>query len=183
MTHLIGLSGSLRKSSYNTGLLRAAADLMPDGATVETAGIHGIPVYDADEEAAGRNATVEALKDRIADADGLILVTPEYNNAMPGALKNAIDWLSSPGADCERVFGNKPVALMGASSGPHGTNLAQAAWLPIFRALGVHYWPGGQILVGGAGGKFDGDGNLTDNEVREEIETFLAGFVAFMEGR
>ena len=118
MTKLFGLSGSLRRGSLNAALLRAAAELMPQGATLTVGTIHGIPLYDADIEAAdGIPGPVTALKDAIAAADGLLLATPEYNNSIPGVLKNAIDWLSRPPADIKRVFAGRPVALIGASPG------------------------------------------------------------------
>lgn len=181
MTTLLGISGSLRRGSFNTSLLRAAAGLAPQGATVEIASLHGIPLYDGDLEAeSGIPEAVRALKERIAAADGLLLVTPEYNNSLPGVFKNAVDWLSRPGADIGRVFGDRPVALMGATPGPGGTLLAQAAWLPVLRALGTRPWFGGRMQVSGAGKVFDAEGALTDEKVRGQIEGFMKGFVAFI---
>ena len=108
MTTLIGLSGSLRQASYNTALLRSAAALMPEGSELVVETIRGIPLYDADLEAAeGLPEQVTALKEAIAAADGLLLVTPEYNNSIPGVFKNAIDWLSRPDSDIKRVFGSR----------------------------------------------------------------------------
>ncbi|MGA3007361.1 MAG: NADPH-dependent FMN reductase, partial [Opitutaceae bacterium] len=118
MATLIGLSGSLRKGSFNTALLNAAAGLMPEGARLEVKSIHGIPLYNGDDEAArGIPSPVQELKAAIAAADGLLLATPEYNHSIPGVFKNAIDWLSRPSADIPKVFGGKPVALIGASPG------------------------------------------------------------------
>lgn len=100
---ILGISGSLRKGSYNTALLKAAVGLMPEGVQLEAGSIHGIPLYDGDLEAAqGSPPAVQALKDRILQAQGLLLVTPEYNNSLPGPFKNAIDWLSRPSADIPR---------------------------------------------------------------------------------
>ena len=128
MTTLIGVSGSLRRGSLNAALLRAAAGLMPEGAGLRIGTIRGIPLYDADAEAAdGIPQPVRALKDAIAASDGLVLVTPEYNNSVPGVFKNAIDWLSRPAGDIARVFGAKPVAIMGTSPGNFGTLLSQNA--------------------------------------------------------
>jgi len=136
MTRIIGISGSLRARSLNAALLRAAAGFPPAGVTIEIESIKGIPLYDGDLEASsGIPAVVTALKDRIAAADGLLLVTPEYNNSMPGVFKNAIDWLSRPDTDIRRVFGGKPIGIMGASPGRFGTLLSQSAWLPVLRTL------------------------------------------------
>src|SRR2546425_3048293 len=116
MSRIVAIAGSLRRGSFNAALLRAAAALAPEDVTLEIATIKGIPLYDGDVESAdGIPPIVAALKDSIATADGLLLATPEYNNSMPGVLKNAIDWLSRPPADIPRVFGNRPVAIIGAS--------------------------------------------------------------------
>jgi NAD(P)H-dependent FMN reductase len=125
---------------------------------------------------------VTALKDRVAAADGLLLVTPEYNNGLPGVFKNAVDWLSRPSSDIPRIFGGKPVALIGASPGNFGTILSQAAWLPVLRTLGADYWAGGRLLVSHAGQAFDDEGNLIDELVRERLGAYLAGFVAYISG-
>jgi NAD(P)H-dependent FMN reductase len=182
MVKLIGVSGSLRQGSFNASLLRAAAELMPQGAELRIGTIRGIPLYDADDEAAqGIPAAVTALKDGIASADGLLLATPEYNNSVPGVTKNAIDWLSRPPADIGRVFGGKPAALMGASAGGFGTILSQNAWLPVFRTLGAPLWSEKRLLVSRAQAVFAADGTLTDPKVRDALRAFLAGFVAFVE--
>jgi len=180
MTKLIGISGSLRRGSYNTALLHAAAGLMPEGAELAVHTIRDIPLYDGDVEAsAGIPAPVTALKDAIAAADGLLLVTPEYNNSIPGVFKNAIDWLSRPPADIPRVFSRKPVALIGASPGSFGTILSQAAWLPVLRTLGVTFWSEGRLLVSRAGSVFDQNGALVDAKIKEQLATLLNGFVEF----
>ena len=113
-TTIIGLCGSLRRGSFNRMLLRAAAETAPPGTSIEPESIRDIPLYDGDlEEEQGIPSAVQRLKDRIAEADGLLIVTPEYNHSMPGVLKNAIDWLSRPADDVLRVFGGRPVAIMG----------------------------------------------------------------------
>jgi chromate reductase, NAD(P)H dehydrogenase (quinone) len=179
MTRLVGIAGSLRQGSFNAALLRAAATLMPPDAALTIGTIRGIPLYDGDLEAAqGIPPAVSALKESIVAAQGLLLVTPEYNNSIPGVFKNAVDWLSRPPADISRVFGGLPVALIGASPGGLGTVLAQAAWLPVFRTLGVSFWSEGRLLVSRAGQAFAADGTLTDEKVREQLRGFLAGFVA-----
>lgn len=183
MPNIVGLCGSLRRGSFNAMLLNAAAELTPAGTTLEIASIRGIPLYDGDEEAAhGIPAPVKELKDKIAAADGLLLVTPEYNNSLPGVFKNAIDWLSRPSSDIKRIFGGKPVALIGASPGNFGTILSQAAWLPVLRTLGADHWAGGRLLVSHAGQAFDPEGNLTDEAMRERLRAHLAGFVAHIAG-
>jgi chromate reductase, NAD(P)H dehydrogenase (quinone) len=180
MTKLVGLSGSLRQDSFNSALLRAAAGLMPQGAELVVESIRGIPLYDGDMETAeGIPERVTTLKDAIATADGLLLVTPEYNNSIPGVLKNAIDWLSRPPADIKRVFGGRPVALMGASQGGFGTILSQNAWLPVMHTLGAVLWSERRMLVSRAQTVFNQDGTIADQKIEEQLRGFLQGFVAF----
>jgi len=180
MTTIVGISGSLRSGSINSALLRAAAAEMPVGATLEVGTIKGIPLYDGDVEAAsGLPAALVTLKEQIVAADGLLLVTPEYNNSIPGVFKNAIDWLSRPAADIPRVFGGRKVAVIGASPGGFGTLLSQTAWLPVLKTLGTNAWFGARLQVSRAGEAFDKDGKLVDEKVREQLRKFLAGFVRF----
>lgn len=178
---IIGLSGSLRKGSFNTALLKNASALAPEGMVIECGSIEQFPLYNGDlETAEGIPEPVAMLKERIAAADGLLLATPEYNNSMPGVFKNAIDWLSRPPSDIRQVFGGKPVALMGASPGGFGTVLGQNAWLPVLRTLGTTPWFGTRLLVSGATNVFDSDGTITDSSVRERLLQFLTGFDAFI---
>jgi NAD(P)H-dependent FMN reductase len=109
----------------------------------------------------------------------VLLATPEYNNGIPGVFKNAIDWLSRPASDISRVFGHRAFALIGASPGGFGTILAQNAWLPVMRTLGVRHWAGGRLMVSRASQLFDEQGQLRDEKVREQLAKFLAGFAAF----
>ena len=184
MSRILGVSGSLRKASYNTALLHAAQDLMPEGVELVEGSIVGIPLYNGDEEAAsGLPPAVEALKEQIAGADGLLLFTPEYNNSIPGVFKNAIDWLSRPATDIGRIFGGKPVALLGASPGGFGTILAQDAWLSVLRTLGTRPWYEGRLMVSRAENVFDDQGNMTDDQMRERLKRFLAGFSNFAGSR
>ncbi|HXO65917.1 MAG TPA: NADPH-dependent FMN reductase [Steroidobacteraceae bacterium] len=180
MTRLLGIAGALRRASHNAALLRAATRLMPEDSTLEVASIRGIPLYDGDVEAQGIPAAVAQLKDAVASADGVLLVTPEYNNSIPGVFKNAIDWLSRPPADVKRVFSGRAFAVIGASPGNFGTTLSQAAWLPVLRTLGTHAWFGGRLAVARAGNVFDESGNLKDAAVEEQLKQFLAGYVAFV---
>jgi chromate reductase, NAD(P)H dehydrogenase (quinone) len=181
LTKLIGLSGSLRQGSFNSALLRAAADQMPDGAELSIGSIRDIPLYDGDVETAeGIPEPVTRLKDAIAASDGLLLVTSEYNNSIPGVFKNAVDWLTRPPADIKRVFRGKPVALLGASPGGFGTILSQNAWLPVLRTLRAELWSGGRMLVSRAESVFDEGGTLSDQKTKDQLRSFMEGFVAFV---
>ena len=119
------------------------------------------------------------LKDRFANADGLLIATPEYNHSIPGVVKNTIDWLSRPAKDIPRVFGSLPVALMGATTGRGATTLSQAAWLPILRVLGTRPWFGRTMMIAEAGKLFDGNG-LRDEETLKRLEKFAREFAAFV---
>jgi chromate reductase, NAD(P)H dehydrogenase (quinone) len=178
MINILGISGSLRAGSYNTALLRAAQTLVDTGVTLEAATLHGIPLYDADVEREGLPGPVAQLKERIVASDGVLLVTPEYNNGIPGVFKNAIDWLSRPAADISRVFGNRPFAVIGASQGGFGTILSQNAWLPVLKTLGTQHWSGGRLMVSRAQQVFDEAGELKDETVRRQLGDFLRGFAA-----
>jgi chromate reductase, NAD(P)H dehydrogenase (quinone) len=181
VTQLVGLSGSLRQRSFNSSLLGAAVELLPQGANMSVESIRDIPLYDGDvEDTQGIPGPVQRLKEAIAAADGLLLVTPEYNNSIPGVFKNAIDWLSRPPADIPRVFGGKPVAMIGASPGGFGTILSQGAWLPVLRTLGTRPWFGGRLFVARAGSIFDEGGRIANDATREQLRQFIDGFVTFV---
>ena len=181
MITLVGISGSLRKYSYNSGLLRAAVEAVPADCTLKIGSIYGIPLYNADvEEAEGIPSVVEDLKNQIASSDGLLMVTPENNNSMPGVFKNAIDWLTRPPEDKARIFGNLPVALMGTTPGSFGTAFSQYAWLPVMRVLGAQVWSGRLMWVSGAMTKFDKEGNLTDDKTRQQLTKYMLGFTNFV---
>ena len=183
MTRIIGISGSLRKASFNSALLRAAVGLMPEGATLEIASIAGIPLYNGDDEDAhGLPPAVPLLQEAIAGADGVLLATPEYNSGIPGVLKNAIDWASRPPEEAARIFAGRPFAVIGASPGNFGTILSQDAWLPVLRTLRTRAWFGGRLMAARAGTLFDEEGNLVDEATRWRLGDFRAGFVAFVRG-
>jgi len=179
MTQILGISGSLRKDSYNSALLRAAQAMFP--AYIERGDIKDIPLYNGDLELAGVPDAVLRLKQLLMNADGLLLVSPEYNQSMPGVLKNVVDWLSRPSLDVRNVFRDKPVALIGASPGGFGTILAQDAWLPVFRGLGARVWNGGRLMVSGASKVFDDKGKLVDDDIGQRLDQFLRGFISFCE--
>ncbi len=181
MITIVGISGSLKRHSFNSGLLRASLEAVPDGCSLKIASIKGIPLYDTDvEESEGIPSIVEDLKNLIASADGLLMATPEYNNSMPGVFKNAIDWLSRPPEDRSRIFGNTPIGLMGVTPGNFGTAFSQNAWLPVLRVLGAQVWSGKMIWVSGAIKKFDEEGNLTDDGVRKQLANYMSGFTDFV---
>lgn len=183
MTKLVAISGSLRKGSFNTALLRAALAMAPEGVEIVEGLIHGIPLYDGDVEAeSGIPDAVTRLKDRVAEADGVLLFTPEYNNGIPGVFKNAIDWMSRPSSDIERVFAGKPFAITGASPGNFGTLLSQEAWLPVMRTLGTVPWFGAKLMVSRAGTVFQ-DGKIVDEATEKRLRAFIAGFAAFVAER
>lgn len=180
MTRILGISGSLRAGSFNTALLHAAQATAGDHIEFESATLHGIPLYDGDLEARdGIPAAVQALKARIVASDGVLLVTPEYNNGIPGVFKNAIDWLSRPASDIGEVFGGRAFALVGASPGGFGTILSQNHWLPVLKTLGVRLWAGQKLMVSRAGQAFDADGKLVDDKVKQQLAGFVQGFAAF----
>lgn len=179
MTRIIAVSGSLRSGSFNTALAHAAQRSAPQSVQLEVATLHGVPLYDADlETQQGIPAAVLALKEQIVGADGLLLVTPEYNNGVPGVFKNAIDWLSR--ADRAAVFGGRPVGLIGATPGGFGTVSAQYAWLPTLRMLGTQLYAGGRVMVPKADTAFDAAGNLADVNTQNLLADYLAGFSAFV---
>ena len=179
MTTLVAIAGSLRNGSLNQMLLNAAVEAAPKDVKMEIASIRGIPLYDGDVESGGIPEAVKTLKDKIAAADGVLLVTPEYNNSMPGTFKNAIDWCTRPPADLARVWRDKAVALMGATPGVGGTRLAQAAWLPVLRVLGTRLFTGRMIYVASATQAFDAQGRLTDETVKGLLPKFMQEFAAF----
>ncbi len=184
MTRILGISGSLRAASFNTALLRAARRGAPEGVEIEIATLHGIPLYDGDLEAAtGIPEAVDALKARIRASDALLLATPEYNNGMPGVLKNAIDWLSRPAGELRQLFGGRPLALMGASPGGFGTLLAQAAWLPVLKSLGVQVWPGKSLMLSRAHQTIGADGEIVDEAALKTIADFVAGYATSLDVR
>jgi chromate reductase len=177
MSTILGISGSLRKASFNTGLLRAATEVTPDDVQIDIGSIADVPLYNADTEAAeGLPPAVQVLQAQLASADGVLLVTPEYNNGIPGVFKNAIDWMSR--GEGLKLFVGKPIAVIGASPGGFGTIMAQNHWLPVLRTLKCDLWTEGRLMVSRAGNLYDGAGNLTDDKTRRMLGDYITAFAA-----
>lgn len=170
--NLIALSGSLRKASFNTSLLRALPELAPPALRFTLHTVAGIPVYNGDDEDAhGLPPAVVALRNAIRESDGLIIATPEYNNGVPGPLKNALDWCSRPPAP--HGLDGVPTAILGASDGVLGTPRSQHALRQTLVALNAPTFTIPQVLVGRAQDKIDASGRLTDESTR----TFIRGWL------
>jgi chromate reductase, NAD(P)H dehydrogenase (quinone) len=174
---ILGFAGSLRRASYNRGLVRAAGELAPTGIAVEVFDLTDLPLYNQDVEDAGEPASVVAFKHAMARADALLVATPEYNHGIPGVLKNAIDWASRPRVTSP--LRDKSVAVMGASPGTGSTARAQAQLREAFVFTGACVMPLPELLVGGAGEHFDRDGNLTDPTVRASLVDLLEALRAW----
>jgi chromate reductase len=174
---LLGISGALRKGSTNTALLRAAAEMLPEGVTMEIASIADIPMYDGDVEAQGVPAAVQAFKDKIKAADALLFATPEYNFSIPGVLKNAIDWASRP--PNAPVLPGKPAAIIGAAGGPMGTGRSQYHLRMVLSALDVKLINKPEVFVGASHTKVDAEGKLTDPVARDLIKQVLVNLAAW----
>jgi chromate reductase, NAD(P)H dehydrogenase (quinone) len=182
VTRLLGISGSLRKGSVNTALLRAAQQLAGPDIQLEVATLHGIPLYDGDEESAsGIPAAVTALREQVYACDGVLIATPEYNGGVPGVLKNAIDWMSR-GPETKKVYFGRPFAILGATPGGLATVAAQNAWLPILKKLGAQVWSGGSVMVSRAPTLMDASGAYTDAATLKLLAEFVRGFAAFAAG-
>lgn len=175
---ILGIAGSLRRASYNRGLIRAAVEVAPAGIEVVHHEIGDVPLYNGDVEVQGDPEAVRRLKAAIAGADGLLLATPEYNHCIPGVLKNAIDWASRPAR--QSVLSGKPVAVMGASTGRGGTARAQAHLRDGLTYTNGYVLPLPEVLVPLVGEKADGEGNLVDLETRDEIHDLLKAFGAWI---
>jgi chromate reductase len=169
--NVLGISGSLRRDSFNSAALRAAAELSPDGLRIEIfEGLRDIPPYDEDVKQQGFPAATANLRARIKAADALLIVTPEYNYSVPGVLKNAIDWASRPP---EQPFDGKPIAIMGASPGALGTARAQYHLRQMFIFLNGMVLNKPEVMIANASQRFDEQGRLTDEKTREFIRGLL----------
>ena len=176
--NLIAISGSLRAESLNTRLANAIKALAPEGVTVDVVTLAEVPLYNQDEDSAFP-AGAQALKDKVRAADGVIIVTPEYNRSIPGVLKNAIDWASRPYGD--NAFAGKPIFVTGATGGPIGTALAQYDVKKVMLFSNAHVMGQPESYVGGATEKFDESGALTDEATRTHLQNALASFTAYID--
>lgn len=176
--HVLGIAGSLRANSYNKALLSAAAELLPEGMTLEIFDIAPIPLYNEDVELAGLPASVKAFRERIAAADALLIATPEYNYSIPGVLKNAIDWASRPP---EPPLVKKPVAIMGASSGGFGTVRCQHHLRQVLVTTNMRPIQKPEVMVSVVQSKIDAAGRLTDEKTREALRGLLEALAAWVE--
>lgn len=171
---IAGIVASLRRNSFNGRLMHAARQRAPSNVDLSVVqGLGEVPVFNEDLEQDGGPAAVRRLVDAIARADAVLIATPEYNQSIPGVTKNLIDWLSR--AD-PAVLEGKPVAIMGASTGPWGTRLAQAALRQTLAACGALVLPQPQLYIRHAGEAFDADGALADARVASQLEALLAAF-------
>lgn len=175
--HIVAVAGSLRRASYNRGLVRAAAEVAPPDIGVEIFDLAGLPLFNQDIEDEGEPASVAAFKAAIAAADALLVATPEYNHGVPGVLKNAIDWASRP--RLTSPIKDKPIAVTGASTGRGATARAQAQLREIFVFTGGCVMPQPELLVGNATAVFDYEGNLFDQETREAVRELVLGLAAW----
>ena len=170
---VLGISGSLRKGSYNTAILRACTELMPQGMTLTIAEIGDLPLFNQDVFDAGLPEPVKRVRAAIAAADGVLIASPEYNFSLTPALKNAIDWASRPP---NQSWQDKPVAIFSASGGPLGGARVQYDIRRILGQLWAHVLPRPEVFVGAAPTKFDKDGRITDEATKKFLADLLAGF-------
>jgi chromate reductase len=177
---ILGIAGSLRRGSYNRALMRAAGELLPEGVELVEYDVAELPFYDGDVEAAGDPEPVVALKEAIRSADALLIATPEYNRGVPGVLKNAIDWASRPALASPLT--NKPVAIMGASTGRGGTARAQEQLRAALEFSRANVLEQPEVLVPEAYMRFDEHGELVDGGVRAELAELLDTLVGVASG-
>jgi chromate reductase len=171
---VLGVAGSLRRGSYNRALLRAAQTLAPEGMSISIHDLIDVPLYNGDVESQGDPPAVAAFKDAIRAADGVLMVTPEYNHGVPGVMKNAVEWASRPARSA--ALNGKPVGLLGASPGQTGTARGQSQLRQAFEFTNSYCMPQPEILVFRAHEKFDAEGNLTDAKAAEYLGKYLEAF-------
>jgi chromate reductase len=175
---VLGFAGSLRQGSYNRALLRAAQAAAPDGMTLESFDLAAVPLYNGDVEAAGDPEGVAAFKAAIRAADGVLMVTPEYNHGVPGVMKNAVDWASRPPQGA--ALAGKPVGIIGASPGITGSARGQSQLRQAFEFTNSFCMPQPELLVFKAHEKFDAEGGLTDEPTRQFLTRYLLALAAWI---
>ncbi len=175
---VLGISGSLRKGSLNSAALRACAELMPPGMTLQVTSIADLPMYNQDVFDAGMPEPVKRFRAEVAQADGLLIASPEYNFSVSAPLKNAIDWASRAP---NQVFHDKPVAIFSAAPGPVGGARGQYDLRKILVQLWAHVLPRPEVFISMAASKFDAQGKLTDETTRKFLAELLAGFKVWIE--
>lgn len=176
---IVGLVGSLRRGSINRRLLEAARDLAPSGVVIDIVEYRDVPLYDGDlDNERDRPAAVDRLKRAIADADAVLIATPEFNHSVPGVLQNAIDWVSRPAG--RSPFAGKPVAVMGASPGALGAARGQQQLKLVLMSTLAEVMPHPGVAVGMANEKFDGAGALVHEPTRQFVATFVADFASWI---
>jgi chromate reductase len=176
---ILAISGSLRRGSHNTMLLRAAGGLLPtEHELVFWDGLRDVPPYDEDVDAGEAPASVTALREAVAGADAVLIATPEYNSSIPGALKNALDWASRPLAT--NAFRNKPVAVIGSSVGMFGAVWAQAEVRKVLAAMGARV-ADVEVAIGHANERFDDEGRLIDDDARAQLSDAISTLLAELE--
>ena len=179
--NVLGISGSLRRGSYNTRLLETIKAMLPPGMALEIAAFDGLPIYNGDDEdKSGIPPSALDFIGRIRVADAVIIATPEYNFSIPGGLKNAIDWVSRIK---QQPFLHKRVGIVGASGGPIGTARSQYHLRQALQALEAYVMPRPEVFVSNAPGKFAADGTLADEATRHVLETWLKAFDRFVRQR
>lgn len=173
---VLAISGSLREASNNTALLRALREEAPSGVEIELwHGLKEIPPYDADDDVVPGPETVEAFRELVRGADAVFFATPEYNSSIPGALKNALDWASRPLAT--NAFRNKPVAVVSTSAGAFGAVWSAAELRKVLGAMGARVTEA-ELAIGHADEKFDDEGRLADDDVRQSLRDALDTLLA-----
>jgi chromate reductase len=177
MLNIVGLCGSLRAASYNRMLMRLAESLLPASMRLQVAEWRDVPVFDADVLAVGLPPLVVALREQLRKADGLLIVTPEYNFSVPGGLKNVIDWLSR-GED--QPFAGKPVAMLSASAGPLGGARVQYDLRKVMLFVNAMTLVKPEVFVGNAASKFNAEGQCTDETTRKFVGAQMAAFEAWI---
>ena len=175
---VLGVCGSLRKASLNMIALRACAELLPPGMSLEIASLADLPMFNQDVFDAGLPEPAKRLRTEIAEADGVLIASPEYNFSLSGALKNAIDWASRPP---NQSWQDKPVAIFSATQGPLGGARVQYDLRRILVQLWAHVLPRPEVFIGMAPSKFDAQGKLTDENTRKFLADLLTGFKPWIE--